>query len=87
MKPTVGRIVHFYRRSPGAPEPSAAIITKVHSDTIVNLMTFPHDGNPNPSTPMTTVALVEPDQAHALPVWWMWPEIARPKKEKEAETK
>ena len=40
MKPTIGRIVHF--TEDGQPLP--AIITKVHSDTCVNLQVF-YDSN------------------------------------------
>lgn len=44
MKPAVGRIVHYYvedpmSQTPGMGEgPYAAIVTRVHSDAIVDLM-------------------------------------------------
>lgn len=41
MAPSVGRIVHFLE---GTKEPSAAIITRVHSPSCVNLTVFFDDG-------------------------------------------
>jgi hypothetical protein len=56
MKPTIGRIVHFYTGVPGyqangaGEGPYAAIITQVWSDTCVNLMVFPGSAVPFPVT-------------------------------------
>lgn len=45
IRPTVGRVVHYYRnRGVGAEEPLAALITKVHSETCVNLVVFDECG-------------------------------------------
>ena len=38
MKPTIGRVVHFYR--PGAKRPLAAIITDVRDENWVDLVVF-----------------------------------------------
>ncbi len=44
MKPTIGRIVHFYLdRSDEHDDPISSIITKVHNDTCVNLRLFYDD--------------------------------------------
>jgi glyoxylase-like metal-dependent hydrolase (beta-lactamase superfamily II) len=50
IKPTVGRVVHFYPESNdsmlyrGGDTPLAAIITHVHSDYCVNLAVFSAEG-------------------------------------------
>lgn len=52
IRPTVGRIVHYYSTSTDewinriGSEPLAAIITAVHSDTCVNLTVFASYGDP-----------------------------------------
>lgn len=47
LKPSVGRIVHFFTNIPvysnGDDVPVAAMITRVHSDMIVDLSVFPSD--------------------------------------------
>lgn len=54
IKPTVGRVVWFWIH--GAPQleskqqPYAAIITYVHSDTMVNIATFDHTGQAHYAT-------------------------------------
>lgn len=52
IKPTVGRVVWFYVWSPGQGHkgPLAALITQVHSDSVVNLATFSEDGTHRPQT-------------------------------------
>lgn len=58
IKPTVGRIVHFFREY--GVEPMAAIIANVWSDTCVNLAVFDHFGRPWMEPP-TSVLLVQPE--------------------------
>lgn len=55
QKPSIGRIVHFYGED-GGLDPSPAIITKVHSDTMVNLRVFYDEGTPER---VTSVPLFE----------------------------
>ena len=43
MKPSIGRIVHFVNKRGLGTEIFPAIITSVHSDTVVNLNVF-YDG-------------------------------------------
>lgn len=43
--PTIGRIVHFHSDANG-DMPEAAIITYVHSESMVNLTVFNHNGTP-----------------------------------------
>lgn len=45
IKPTIGRVVHFWaHKATDIPQPLAAIITWVHSDTEVNLAVFQANG-------------------------------------------
>ncbi len=46
IKPTIGRVVWFYKAVAGQSHkgPLAAIVTKVHFDTMVNLAVFNEDG-------------------------------------------
>lgn len=52
MKPTIGRIVHYWPGSPDEPEPKKkgqpypAIVTHVHSDDCVNLTVFNDNSYP-----------------------------------------
>lgn len=55
MKPSIGRIVHYYE-SPTA-QPLAAIITAVWSHSCVNLAIFNASGQPQ-SQPPTSITLV-----------------------------
>lgn len=55
MKPSIGRIVLFH---PSAVITQAAIITYVHSESMVNLVVFDAFGN---SQGITSVQLVAPD--------------------------
>lgn len=74
MKPTVGRIVHYYVEDPHKQTsgmgqgPYAAIVTRVHSDVIVDLMVLQpadvrHAGN--------VIKLEEAAEDSAS--YWMWP--------------
>lgn len=72
MKPTIGRIVHYYpwEDNPiGLPKP--AIITAVHSDTCVNLEVFgiADDGR------FRSSVLMLPEDALGVPRagYWNWP--------------
>jgi hypothetical protein len=65
QKPSIGRIVIFTLDD----VQSAAMITKVHSDTCVNLRVFPDRG---PIIERTSVVI---DDAHRrLNPRWSWPE-------------
>lgn len=75
MKPTIGRIVHYYPHSqdtgsfPYTPgEPVAAIITQVHSDECVNLRLFV-DGQAQGETWITSVVYDEGQGEFS----WSWP--------------
>lgn len=59
IRPTIGRVVWFFQ-SPTFPEPRAAIICYVHSDSMVNLVTFDANGNPVPATSVPLVQDMEP---------------------------
>lgn len=71
MKPTVGRIVHFYTKDVGfwgngvGEGPYAAIVTRVWSDNCVNLTVFPDCGNPYTLSSVTNKV----DDWN----WWAWP--------------
>ena len=61
IKPTVGRVVWFYKYAPhqGHKGPLAAHVACVHSDSMVNLMVIDEAGNPRPET---SVFLRQDDQ-------------------------
>lgn len=65
IKPTPGRIVHFHQpeyKLPGqSGEPLAAMITCVHSDTLVSLTVYDMHGH---SHPVPYVTLVQPEDAN-----------------------
>lgn len=63
MKPTVGRIVHYHDHS---NEPLAAIITKVWSDTMVNLAVFSEGG--------TTYSRTSVNNESQYGTFWCWPD-------------
>lgn len=65
QKPTVGRIVHYQAKE--GQEPHAAIITRVHSDTCVNLVVF--DLGTQASCVETSICLGSPGQVDT----WSWP--------------
>lgn len=63
ITPTVGRVVWFTPSAmhPGIydrTQPLAAIVTYVHSDRMVNLVVFDHNGN---ATGCTSVTLLQDD--------------------------
>lgn len=72
MKPTVGRIVHYF--APGASGPVAAIVTWVWSDDCVNLNIFA-DQTANPiadPSPLKTSVIKRSDFVQGDV--WDWPE-------------
>jgi hypothetical protein len=64
IKPTVGRVVWFYRyiQNQGHKGPMAGHVAFVHSDTMVNLMTIDENGNPHSET---SVELIQDDDTPA----------------------
>lgn len=62
ITPTVGRVVWYWRDPAGQKtvddQPEAAIVVKVHSDTMVNLRVFDHDGG---ACGVKDVVLRQPD--------------------------
>lgn len=67
MKPSIGRIVMYHpRESDNSPTSLvAAIITRVWSDTVVNLIVFYDTGAP---TSLTSVTFEQEEYG------WTWPE-------------
>lgn len=57
IKPTIGRIVWYWPTTPDT-QPRAAIVTRVWSDTCVNLAIFDPNGNAM-SNPPTSVLLLQ----------------------------
>lgn len=69
IKPTVGRVVHYW--SPGATEPCAAIIAKVHSDRLINIALF----DPNGCVfGLTLVELIQPGDEIPNKCHCRWPD-------------
>lgn len=72
IKPTIGRVVWFWPAFPdgSAVQPYAAIITWVHSDSLVNLAVFLADGD---ATSATSVPLYpgERDKPEGAYCEWM----------------
>lgn len=78
MKPSIGRIVHFVQNQVHY----AAIITKVWSDTTVNLHVFPNGSNtitPGAQNLACSVTLSAPTSCcGAVKEWsWHWPETVQ----------
>lgn len=70
QKPSVGRIVLFRSVESNAQKEHAAIITRVFSDTCVNLTVFPDYGSPLvKSSVFQNESLEGGDQSNA----WRWP--------------
>lgn len=66
MKPSIGRIVHFYAH--GETSPQAAIVVAVWSDTCVNLVAFNGGG-----TSSTQSSVLEGEAADTTRSRWCWP--------------
>ena len=71
MKPTVGRIVHFFEDDGDQPLP--AIVTQVHSESCVNLHVFSDVGNPDrqPCEGSVMRAIVGDKTKRK----WVWPPV------------
>lgn len=69
QKPSVGRVVHFYKTESdaGANQMQAAVITKVWSDECVNLYIMPADGGSGYG--QTSVMFSETPRVYS----WCWP--------------
>lgn len=67
MKPTLGRIVHYVTAN---GESRAAVITRVHNETCVNLHVF-LDGDVDLHARQTSV--VQTDETTRQPGCWLWP--------------
>ena len=61
MKPTIGRIVHYYN----GPKPRAAIVINVHNDTWVDLSVFDRSGGVS----LCTDVEEGPNSGR----YWVWP--------------
>lgn len=69
MKPSIGRIVHYYPQGSNRA-PRAAIITQVHGDFCVNLQAFPASEFPSE---LTSVTEGDADQSDPSSDTWRWP--------------
>lgn len=86
IKPTVGRVVWFYKWSQGQGHkgPLAAHVCKVHSDSLVNLMVIDEQGEPRAETSVRLVQESEeiPDRDYC---GWMPYQVGQAKKTEQAE--
>lgn len=71
MKPSVGRIVHFVEVRRGDSH-CAAVITRVHADTCVNLRLFEDHASYDPPSEFKTRVFLDEDDKHSGT--WHWPE-------------
>lgn len=74
MKPTIGRIVHFFDEDlkdygPNHAGPYAAIVTFVHNETTIDLTVFP--SHVFTSRSQTSVERDAGDRGARM--WWQWP--------------
>lgn len=70
--PTVGRIVHLFRRSENVGTgPHAAIVTRVHGDGTVDLHVMPPTQSAHSAHAISYGGDVPNDVIDA--VWWTWP--------------
>lgn len=90
IKPTVGRVVHFW---PGGVKPTQpplpAIVTAAWSDTCVNLAVFERNGVPM-SHPPTSVRLLQPGESppeYGPVCAWMPFQVGQSQAVKEAQKK
>lgn len=90
ITPTVGRIVWYWNRAPEPEEagrqPEAAIVTYVHSDKMINICRFTHDGMP---IAQTSVRLLQEsdiglEQNFLSFAQWMPYQVGQAKKHAEA---
>lgn len=66
MKPTVGRVVHFYEDGQG---PFSATIAAVHSDTCCTLSVF----KPHQTSVYVASSCVIKEAAAGMTSYWVWP--------------
>lgn len=70
IKPTVGRVIWYYPAGRSHTEqPNAAFITYVHSDTMINVGGFDHNGIPFAST---SVLLLQDEGSYGNPGGGPW---------------
>lgn len=70
IQPTVGRVVHYFNVRPGfGADPRAAIVTFVHSDTVVNLCVLDSSGN---TFGRTSVRLLQPGESQPNGEYCSW---------------
>lgn len=77
IKPSVGRVVHFFPKEDSwafgfyvrGGKPHAAIVTAVHSDTMVNLSVFDHNGNQFSRTSVELLQEENPDKGYDYCAW------------------
>ena len=77
MKPSIGRIVLFH---PWPEVTQAAIVTYVHSDTMVNLTVFESDGTTSGKTSVQLVQPGEPKPEFGFYCEWMPYQVDQAKK-------
>lgn len=92
IKPTVGRVVWFWPAThsaegnwtpPAEGEPCAAIISKVWSDSCVNLAVFDGDGKSHSKTSVPLVQENEPAPEFGYFCTWMPFQLGQAKKTEE----
>ena len=79
IAPTIGRVVWFYPNGSDTffnnwlepPEKLAAIVSHVHSDTMVNLMVIDPNGNPHSRTSVALVQEIEDTPKMGFYCAWM----------------
>ena len=71
QKPSLGRIVLFRSHVSNGNSEHPALITRVWSDTCVNLTVFPDNSEPKLFT--SVVLNEDTDAAHAGQQAWRWP--------------
>lgn len=70
ITPTVGRVVWFYKDGkPHTEQPYAAIVTYVHSDTMINVVAFDYNGV---SFGETSVLLIQDEGSYGNPGGGSW---------------
>lgn len=74
MKPTIGRIVHYYNESLEGVGPFAAIVTNVFPGSptdCVNLTYFDRNGNVSTKGAQTSIPFEGTSPGFSS--WWCWP--------------
>lgn len=73
MKPTVGRIVHYWAPGPKDSQPQAAIIVRVWSDTCVNLAILNGSGRLVENPPSSVLLVQEGNEVPSGGNYCEWP--------------